>query len=115
PRALEEITSGPSLLPATRPAWQMAGLGGFSEGLKVRTNANLTLLGLCTGSSALRQTLDGLFQASAQMAADLNQTQTERLAAIRLLGQTDSQTAGPTLEKLLEPQQPAEMQTAAAN
>jgi putative heme-binding domain-containing protein len=124
PAALEQILVTPfgnsfsSKTDASRSAWPMAALGGFSEGLKARPNAaqeKLTLLALCKASTGLRSALDSLFQTAVQTAADLKRTQSERLAAIRLLGQTDYQTAGTTLEKLLEPRQPAEMQTAAAN
>jgi len=100
------------------PPSMKAALGGFSEGLRARTNAaqeNLTLITLSKNSALLRRTLDLLLHSALRTAADPNHLQPQRLAAIHLLGQSDFQTAGPILESLLEPQQPAEMQTAAAN
>jgi putative heme-binding domain-containing protein len=64
-------------------------------------------------SSNLRKQVNTLFTRSGELALDSTQPLSARLAAISLLGQADERIAGGTLEKLIEPQQPTEIQTAA--
>jgi putative membrane-bound dehydrogenase-like protein len=99
--------------------WQMAAVGGFGEGLRARNifpKDRSALFSLDKGKTdGVRQTLERLFKHSAGIAADSRQPSKHRQAAITLLGQADYEIAGPTLEKLLEPQQPVEIQTAAVH
>ncbi|MSR65771.1 MAG: c-type cytochrome [Pedosphaera sp.] len=98
-------------------AWQMAAVGGFGDGLRARgrgskeTPALLSLVN--EDSSNLRAQVDKLFARSGELASDASRPLGDRLAAVSLLAEGDSPTAGGTLEKLIEPQQPVEIQSAA--
>jgi putative heme-binding domain-containing protein len=113
---LEELLSSED---KTSLSWQMAAVGGFGEGLRARgigSKDKPALLALETVKSGeLRAGLEKLFKRAAEMAADAKESLKFRQAAITLLGQANYDLAGATLEKLLEPQQPAEIQTAAVN
>src|SRR5207248_399936 len=98
-------------------SWQMAAVGGFAEGLRARNapgEDRPTLKSLAAnGTSNLSQVLENLFKRSGEIAVDAKSPLNSRLAAIGLLGQAEYSTAGQTLERLIEPQQPPEIQTAA--
>ncbi|HSU53486.1 MAG TPA: PVC-type heme-binding CxxCH protein [Candidatus Dormibacteraeota bacterium] len=97
-------------------AWQMAAVSGFGDGLRARQDGidkQWSLMKVCEGEgSHLRGAVEGLFERSAQIAGDDKATLNSRLPAIGLLGQANNALAGATLEKLLGPQQPSEIQTA---
>jgi putative membrane-bound dehydrogenase-like protein len=108
-----------SFVGSSRPSalsWQMAAVAGFGDGLRARGTAPNQAPGLvacASGSEELKQKLDDLFKRAAQVAADAAKPMESRQAAITLLGQADPEIADPTLEKLLEPQQPSDIQVAA--
>jgi putative membrane-bound dehydrogenase-like protein len=100
--------------------WQPAALSGMAQGLASRgpgregRSALMTLLSV--DSSQARSALarvQTLLSRSSTLALDSNATADQRLAAIRLLSHTDYSLAGKTLESLLAPQQPSEIQIAA--
>ncbi len=108
------------LLVSTRPedrAWQMAAVSGLGEGLRARglgSKETPALLSLAReDSSNLSAQVMGFFQRSAGLALDLRRPLAERLAAVSLLAEGDFALSGVTLEKLIEPQQPFEIQSAA--
>jgi len=105
------------LVESERPedlAWQMAAVAGFGEGLRARGLASKQQSALLTGdSSRLRPQVDRLFARSSEQALDTGKPLGARLAAVSLLGEADYSLAGGTLEKLIDPRQPAEIQTAA--
>src|SRR5204863_113110 len=104
------------LLNSIRPSdlpWQMAAVGGFGDGLRARggTSPNGSSLTAAAGNSTeLKESLEKLFTGSAQIAVQPSESIDARQAAISLLGQADYSIAGPALEKLLDPQQPADIQ-----
>ncbi|HVV02095.1 MAG TPA: PVC-type heme-binding CxxCH protein, partial [Verrucomicrobiae bacterium] len=111
---------GEILLPAngaSAKAWQMAAAGGFGKGLRDRDSAqkeSLTLTSVCDEDSArLKPPLDALFQKSTSIALSESQPLGAREAALDLLAQADYATAKPALQKLIDPRQPSEIQTAA--
>ena len=108
------------LLAPTRPtdlAWQMAAVGGFGRGLQARgreAKSQLTLSRLmAVDSTHLHEQVNRLFTRSGELALDPKQSVSARLAAISLLGEADYTGAGTALEKLIEPQQPVEIQIVA--
>ena len=112
--SLQDIVASKS---STDLGWQMAAVSGFGEGLKARgpsTKGRPGLLALFDGGSAdVRQGLEYLLKRASDMALDSRQPLSLRLPAISLLSQAEYATAGEPLEKLIEPQQPSEIQTAA--
>lgn len=126
-RILGASLAQPKLLPVMRElsagsrpenlAWQMAAMGGLGEGLRARglgSKDTPALLSLVKEDSAnLSTQLAGLFQRSAGLALDGQRPLADRLAAVSLLAEGDFALAGATLEKLIEPQQPGEIQSAA--
>ncbi len=112
-KLLGSLTKSTAQVDAT---WQIASVNGIAEGLKARTNT-LTFAELLTGDapeiSALRQRVTGLFQSAAQLVTSNELSLGQRVVVIAFLGQSDYKTAGVTLEKLLDPAQPSEIQMAA--
>jgi putative membrane-bound dehydrogenase-like protein len=97
-------------------AWHMAALAGFSDGLRARPAAaseHLTIAAVAQYQPALRQNLDQLFSRASAVAGDSTQPINDRLAAIGLLAQANGSDIGPTLQAMLDPHQPSEIQTAA--
>lgn len=98
-------------------AWQMAAVGGFGEGLRGRGLGSKQTPALASllkdDSTDLSARADTLFQRAGEVALDASRPLAARLAAVSLLAEGDYALAGGTLEKLLEPQQPGELQTAA--
>lgn len=107
-RSLPPMESVPGeLFDSANPAdlpWQMAAITGLGRDLRARTAASPV---------EIRSRVQTLLERAGEFALDAKQTSGARLAAINLLGLTDYATAGPALEKLIEPRQPAEIQTAA--
>ncbi len=98
--------------------WEMAAASGFSDSLKARgitaNDRRPALMAISDGGSTeLREGLQNLFKRSGELALDNRQSLTLRLPAISLLGQAEYTTCGKSLEQLIEPQQPSEVQTAA--
>ncbi len=105
------------LVASTKPAdasWQIASVNGIAEGLRARTNT-LSFAALLQGDSAkqLKQRVDALFKVAGNAGADSKLPLSQRVVAVSFLAYADYKSAGATLEKLLDPQQPTEIQTAA--
>lgn len=106
--------------PPADSGWQAAALAGLAEGLQARglareeRSALMTLLSsdFPRARTALRRVEAALSHAS-RTARDVNAPADRRLAAIGLLAYTDYGSAGETLQSLLDPRQPSEIQVAA--
>jgi putative membrane-bound dehydrogenase-like protein len=112
---IRQITS-----PGQVGPWQAASLLGIARGLQTRgvyPKDRSALLALLAGDSAqqraARKQVSDVVSRSAGIAIDLTAPMNVRLVAIGLLGHTDASTAGRTLESLLTPQHPTEIQVAA--
>ncbi len=106
--------------PSTEFGWQPAALAGIAQGLRSRglgQESRSALMTLLSADSPQARSALGRVQIlrsrSSIMALDSNAPADQRLAAIRLLSHTDYSLAGKTLESLLAPQQPSEIQVAA--
>jgi len=111
--ALQELVASKSS--ADLP-WEMAAASGFGDALKGREmipKDRPPLMAISDGSTELRDALQNLLKRSSELAVDNHQPLTLRLPAISLLGQAEYSTSAKTLEQLIEPQQPSEIQTAA--
>jgi len=96
--------------PADLP-WQIAAMGGIGDS---RSKDHIFSLVLSEGSPALRRKFQSLSQGAAEIAMDAKQSLSSRLASISLLAHPDFGTAASrTLQTLIEPQQPSEIQSAA--
>lgn len=100
--------------------WQPAALVGIAQGLKSRglaqgnRSALMTLLSGASGAAGTaRARMAAVISESSASALDPNVPIGRRLAAIALLGHTDASTAGETLQALLAPRLPIEIQVAA--
>ena len=100
--------------------WQPAALSGIAQGLRTRGPARqdrspfMTMLAAETVQArAARRRVDAVLSRSAVVALDGNAAVEQRLGAIRLLAQTDHATVGQTLQRVLAPQHPSEVQLAA--
>lgn len=99
--------------------WQEATLTGMAEGLHHRGATNggpVTLMSLFTGDyptvKQARARIDFLTQRCAQTLADRNQPLPLRLNALHFLIEIGSTQFAPTLQGLVDPQEPAEIQVA---
>jgi putative membrane-bound dehydrogenase-like protein len=106
--------------PAAEFGWQPAALLGIAQGLRARgsgAEGRSALMTLLTGDApevrSATAHVDATLSRTAALALDDRAPVDQRLAAIALLGQTDAATAGDTLVRLLAPQHPADLQTAA--
>ena len=110
---LKELTSSTK---ANDASWQIASVNGIAEGLRSRTNS-MSFASLLEGDSKeavqLNDRVKGLFKAAGELAQSTQQPLSQRVVAVAFLSQSDYKTVGATLEKLLDPQQPSEIQTAA--
>jgi putative membrane-bound dehydrogenase-like protein len=102
------------------PAWQPAALSGIAQGLRTRglgQGTRSAFMALLSGDSpqahTARTRVDAILARSSALARDGNAPADQRLAAIALLGHTDDASAGETLEALLAPQNPADIQLTA--
>lgn len=103
--------------------WQAAALSGIAQGLRRRGLDKLDkedrspfLMLLSSDSVAARSAkrrVEEVLGRAVAMALDEKAAAEPRLAAIRLLGHTDDATAGDTLQRLLTPRHPSEIQVAA--
>jgi putative membrane-bound dehydrogenase-like protein len=106
--------------PSSDFGWQPAALSGIAQGLSARglgqmnRSAFMTLVSFDSpkARSALGRVQIVVSRSSA-IALDADVPADQRLAAIRLLSNTDYSLAGKTLESLLAPHHPAEIQVAA--
>ena len=100
--------------------WQAAALSGIAQGLSVRglgTAGRSALMTLLASTSPQARTasdrVEMLLSRSSALALDAAAAPDQRVAAIRLLGHADYSRAGKTLEDLLAPRHPSEIQVAA--
>jgi putative membrane-bound dehydrogenase-like protein len=109
---LSELTQSTKQADAS---WQIASVNGIAEGLRARTNTfsfSSLLAGDSPESLQLNQRVSELFKAAVQVAQDPKVALADRTVAVSFLSQSDYKTVGAALEKLLDPQQPSELQTA---
>ena len=104
--------------PSGEFGWQPAALSGIAQGLRARGPATgSALMALLSSDSPqareARTRVEAVLSRSSTLALDEKAAADQRLAAIGLLGQTDLSSAGKTLESLLAPQHPSEIQVAA--
>ncbi len=96
--------------------WQLAALGGVGEGLRSRSGSTKEACALTCWTDkvqGLPERVNALLTEARQAARDSKAPLAQRLNAANLLGQADFSIGGPPLEELLDPQQPAELQSAA--
>jgi len=108
------------LLAANRPTdqmWQLAAVAGFGSGLRAResgTREPSPLVALAESEpQQLRSPLDALLKRASELVFNTERPTAERLAAVNLLAEGTYTTSGDKLERLLAPQHPVELQTAA--
>ncbi|EEF59051.1 PVC-type heme-binding CxxCH protein [Pedosphaera parvula] len=101
-------------------AWQQAAVTGIAEGIRVRGlvgKDQSPLLSLTSGDSTeaklTRVRVEELVQRAVSSVKDANASLSQRLAAVGLLAQSEFSVSGKTLQSLIDPQQPAELQVAA--
>jgi putative membrane-bound dehydrogenase-like protein len=106
--------------PAAEFGWQPAALSGIAEALRTRglgrdgRSAFMTLLlSDSPRARSARQRVETILARASTLALDRTASAELRLAAIGLMGHTDYASAGQTLEELLTPQHPSEVQVAA--
>ena len=106
--------------PSTEFGWQPSALAGIAQGLGSRglgQESRSALMTILSADSPQARSALGrvqiLLSRSSKLALDSNAPVDQRLAAIRLLSHTDYSLAGKTLESLLAPQQPSEIQVGA--
>ena len=104
----------------TEFGWQPAALSGIAQGLQARglgrdgRSAFMTLLSSDSEAArSARQRVQTILSRASALALDERAPADLRLAAIGLLGHTDYSSAGRTLESLLAPRHPSEVQVAA--
>ena len=100
-------------------AWQMAALNGFAEGLRGQgfggkdRSPLVSLLRDGAGAGPAEQRARELMAQSRTIAVDIKEPVTARLAAVNFLAHAEFNLAGSALLALLDPQQPAVLQSAA--
>ncbi len=101
------------------PSWQVAGVTGVLEGVhhgkqfEPGASALARLKELETLDEAGIQHIDSMVQSATEVARDGDASLADRLAAVRLLGYTDYDTAAVPLAMLLTPHEAQELQVAA--
>ena len=109
--ALREILEP---VPGVNLSWQLTALGGLGEGLRTRSAADdVGTLSDWAVKTGMPERLEALFKQAESLARDPKAELQARLGAVSLLGQANESQAVASLEPLLDPQQPAEIQTAA--
>lgn len=95
--------------------WEVALLSGFAEGLRAsRGNSSAWFMGLVSiDSSTAPIRLNAILSRAQEVANTKTNSLERRLVSIQLLGNTFFSFSGNTLEKLIEPTEPAEIQLAA--
>jgi putative membrane-bound dehydrogenase-like protein len=103
-------------------AWQEAAVTGIADGIRssgLTAEGHSPLMSLVAGDSPetkrSRDRLEQLLKFSMATAKDNEQPLPRRLVAIGLLAQADFSVGGTTLQDLVDPQQPAEIQVAAVH
>ena len=106
--------------PDTEVGWQAAAVSGIAQGLSVRGlgkeggSALTTLLASDSAQArSARDRMEVLLSRSSTLALDPTAPADQRLTAIRLLSHAEYSVAGQTLENLLTPNHPSEIQVAA--
>ena len=106
--------------PTAAFSWQPGALAGIAEGLQARglaregRSALMTLLAADSARArTARERVAGVVARTVALASDDKAASDVRSSAITLLGHTDDGLAGTSLESLLDPRHPAEVQTAA--
>ncbi len=106
--------------PETGFGWQPAALAGIAEGLRARglggknRSAFMTVLASDSPQAALaRQRVDSVLVRASTLALDETAPVDQRLAAIELMAHIDFSAVGNTLEALLAPRHPSDIQIAA--
>jgi putative membrane-bound dehydrogenase-like protein len=106
--------------PDTEAGWQAAAVSGIAQGLSARglgTEGRSALTTLLAADSPQARSasnrVENLLSRSSALALDAAAPADQRLSTIRLLAHADYPRAGQTLESLLSPQHPAEIQVAA--
>ncbi|MDB6123790.1 MAG: putative rane-bound dehydrogenase [Pedosphaera sp.] len=114
---LSEVTASNSDNDA---AWQVAAITGIADGARSRglvTTNHSALMSLVAGDSATiqqtRNRINDLLKRSTVTVKDSKEPLSRRLVAVGLLAQADFSIAGATLQSLIDPQQPSEIQVAA--
>lgn len=94
--------------------WQLPLLSGFTDGLRGRTNAASLLSEFLRpdGDANLKQ-LTVLMEKAGAIASNQEEALDKRLIAINLVGNAESSATIDQLQKLIDPQQPSEVQIAA--
>jgi putative membrane-bound dehydrogenase-like protein len=95
--------------------WEVALLSGFAEGLHAsRGNSSASFMGLVSiDSSTAPIRLNAILSRAQEVANTKTNSLERRLVSIQLLGHTFFSFSGNTLENLIEPTEPAEIQLAA--
>lgn len=97
--------------------WQLALLSGFADSLRNSrgiVDGKSALMSIVSRDSGnLPASVGQIFKRAAQISSDEKQPLNRRLVAIGLLSHADLSFAGKTLENLIVPEQPAEIQLAA--
>lgn len=100
--------------------WQPAALSGIAQGLRARKlggDSRSAFMTLLLSDSAQARTarlrVEMVLSRAVVLALEENAPADQRLAAIGLMGHTDYASAGATLERLLAPRHPSEIQIAA--
>lgn len=92
--------------------WQIAAVNGIAEGLRSRTNKT-KLEAVVSSDTTLKERIHVLFKTAGDVALDAKEPLSERVVAANFLSHASYQVAGGVLEKLLDPQQPSELQVGA--
>ena len=97
--------------------WQLALISGLADGLRVShpsTTTNSPLMQVvASDSSSVSQRLKKMMDRAGSVAANTDESMDRRLAAIGLLAQAAFSSSGEALQKLIDPQQPTEIQVGA--
>jgi putative membrane-bound dehydrogenase-like protein len=93
-------------------AWQTSILNGLTDGITTRSET-LKLADLVKDQPVARERIEQIFQHSGHIASDTSKPITERLVAIGLLSHSQSPETHATLAKLINPNEPTEIQVAA--
>jgi putative heme-binding domain-containing protein len=106
--------------PNTGFGWQPAALAGIAQGLQARglggksRSAFMTVLSSDSPQAGLaRQRVDSVLARASALALDETSPVDQRLTAIELMAHIDYSAVGNTLEALLAPRQPSDIQIAA--
>lgn len=97
-------------------AWQLPLLSGYAEGLRsghTNTGSQSPLMTVVAGDSAAQVRVESMLKLAAEQALDGKISLERRLICINLLGHGSYAQVSGVLQKLIDPQQPNELQIAA--